>query len=146
MPWPQWMMEIVPAQAQMSLQSWHKAGNCFSNNFCSPFSQGAVVLGMHGIGCKRPKLAAVAAATVGLAKERHNPKGSMFAIGLKSEMLACGCPSSSILRSGKTTSVEGVVPIVHFIFAPLQTYTLPILTDSNHFCVNIHAVSAVNLQ
>jgi hypothetical protein len=37
---------------------------------------------MHGMGVKTPKAAAVAAATVGLAKDEHIPKGGTLTIGM----------------------------------------------------------------
>lgn len=60
----------------------NKAGWPFNKTSGFPGIHGTTVLGMHGMGCNRPKLAAVAAATVGLANERHIPNGAMFTIGL----------------------------------------------------------------
>ena len=49
--------------------------------------------GVHGAGVKAPDLAAVAAATAGLAIEPHIPKDGMFVSGTKSATLAAGVPA-----------------------------------------------------
>jgi len=55
----------------------------------------------------------LAAATVGLADEVHNPKGKTLVNGTWSSMLAAGFSSPPMSGKG-TTSVEGAVPIEHF--------------------------------
>jgi hypothetical protein len=47
----------------------------------TPGTQGATVAGMHGIGVSTPRAAAVAAATVGLARLEHKPNGRTFTKG-----------------------------------------------------------------
>ena len=59
----------------------NKAGWPFNKTSGLPGIHGTNVLGMQGMGCKRPRLAAVAAATVGLAKDLHSPNGAIFTIG-----------------------------------------------------------------
>ena len=61
----------------------------------APFIHGATVAGMHGMGVSTPSAAAVAAATVGLARLVHMPKGGMFAPGTMSVIAAAGLPSTS---------------------------------------------------
>ena len=79
-----------------------------------------VVTGMHGIGVRTPSAAEVAAATVGLDSDMHTPKGGMFAIGLKSMMLAKGLPDMTH-EAGGTTIVLGAAPKVHCRVAPIVT-------------------------
>jgi len=57
-----------------------------------PGTQGAGSTGTQGIGVNTPSAAAVAAATVGLAKDEHMPNGKTFNIGLLSMMFASGGP------------------------------------------------------
>jgi hypothetical protein len=75
---------------------------------------------MHGIGVSTPQAAEVAEATVGLANERHIPKVGMLTIGLLSNMLATGIPLI-VLVLGVTTRGAGVMPMLHFIMAPIHT-------------------------
>jgi hypothetical protein len=86
-----------------------------------PGVQGTTVLGIQGIGVKTPKAAAVAAATIGFAKDRHIPKGIIFIIGLLSIIFAAGLLSVKTLFKGKITKVPGASPKVHFNVAPLHT-------------------------
>ncbi|GGU51652.1 hypothetical protein GCM10009504_05420 [Pseudomonas laurentiana] len=48
----------------------------------APGVQGEAVAGMQGIGVSTPIAAEVAAETVGLAIDRHTPKGAILAMGL----------------------------------------------------------------
>ena len=75
------MNEIVPPQMQISFDELFSAGVPASNTVGAPGTQGAGVAGTQGIGVRTPNAAAVAAATVGLARLVHMPKGMMFAIG-----------------------------------------------------------------
>ena len=88
---------------------------------------GSAVAGTHGAGVNAPDLAAVAAATAGLAGELHIPNVLMFVIGMKSltvarstagtgEVATCGGP-------GTTVRGDAVVPISHIIWAPFATRT-----------------------
>ena len=51
-----------------------RAGKLPSRIVSSPGTQGAGVLGIHGMGVSTPKAAAVAAATVGFAGDMHMPR------------------------------------------------------------------------
>ena len=72
---------MTPAQLHMHLQVFCSPGIPRTSTVGEPGTQGAVVTGMHGMGVKTPKAAAVAAATMGLAKDWHSPKGGMFTMG-----------------------------------------------------------------
>jgi hypothetical protein len=86
----------------------------------APGAHGAGITGTHGIGVSVPKAAAVAAATVGFAKDEHIPNGMMFTSGLLSMMFASGVWVSTLL-TGKTTSELGAAPKLHCNVAPMQT-------------------------
>ena len=88
-----------------------------------PGAHGALVAGMQGMGVSAPSAAAVAAATIGLAKELHIPNGGMFNIGTWSMMLAEGAPDSTRF-AGSTLSVDGAAPNGHFSIAPEHTRLL----------------------
>ena len=85
-----------------------------------PGIQGAMVMGMHGMGVNAPKAAAVAAITMGLAIDWHIPKGMMFNNGLLSMMLASG---TLVITKfvGRTMSVPGAMPKLHLSMAPMHT-------------------------
>src|ERR1700722_13226900 len=87
----------------------------------APGVHGAAVAGMHGIGVNVPIAAAVAAATCGFAGLWHIPKGAMFTIGLKSMIVAADCWSPSDMMTGRTVRLDGDVPMLQFIWAPLTT-------------------------
>lgn len=91
-----------------------------SNTFGFPGTQGAMVIGIQGMGVKTPSAAAVAAATMGLAMLMHVPKGNTFINGLLSMMLAAGMVARTLFV-GKTTKLDGAAPNVHFNVAPMQT-------------------------
>jgi len=74
------------------------------------------------MGVKTPKAAAVADATVGLAKELHIPNGIMLTIGAKSIIVAAGVVANTRL-TGSTINVDGATPKLHCKLAPLQTRT-----------------------
>ena len=97
-----------------------RAGWLATSTVGEPGAQGAVVIGMHGIGVKTPKAAAVADATVGFAIEVHITKGIMFNIGTLSMMLAIGMLVFTIF-TGRTVIELGAVPKLHFSIAPLHT-------------------------
>ncbi len=72
------------------------------------------------MGVKTPNAAAVAAATAGFARDVHMMNGGMFANGALSMMFALGGPSLSTLGES-TISVDGPVPKLHCIIAPIHT-------------------------
>lgn len=114
---------MTPANTHMSFDVFNKAGFPAITTLGFPGIQGVGVLGMQGIGVNVPNAAAVAEATTGLANERHIPKGIMLTIGLWSIMFACGFLLFITLLTGNTFSVDGAKPMLHFIIAPLQTYS-----------------------
>src|SRR4051794_4381122 len=91
--WPANVNWITPAQMHISFDVLSSAGKLSSSTVGAPGTQGAGVFGMHGIGVSTPSAAAVAAATVGLARLWHAPNGLMFIIGTWSMML----PASMLL-------------------------------------------------
>lgn len=69
---------------------------------------------MQGIGVSMPIAAAVVAATVGLSRELHIPKGSMFTIGLLSMLFAIGVEGGIVVvLEGNTINVDGADPKAH---------------------------------
>ena len=74
----------------MSFELSVKAGMFPIKTVGEPGIQGAIVIGIQGIGVNTPKAAAVAAATIGLARDWHMPNGRTLTIGLLSIMLAAG--------------------------------------------------------
>jgi hypothetical protein len=85
-----------------------------------PGVQGAVVIGMHGIGVSTPRAEAVAAATSGLAGHMHIPKVEMFSIGTKSMMVAAPTPPA-VTMFGVGVRLAGTIPISHINIAPMTT-------------------------
>lgn len=73
---------MTPAHAHMHLHVLVSAGIFPRIMEGEPGIQGVGVLGIQGIGVSTPMAAAVAAATVGLAGERHIPNGRMFTMGI----------------------------------------------------------------
>jgi len=86
----------------------------------APGTHGAVVAGTQGTGVRTPAAAAVAVATAGLVGAEHMPKVGMFTSGLLSIIVAAGVPVRVRLTGG-TTSVDGAVPKLQIIDAPMQT-------------------------
>lgn len=86
----------------------------------APGDQG-VVTGIHGMGVRTPDAAAVAATTVGLARDEHMPKGGMLAIGAKSITLAANMPLMETgIPLGITINELGAAPKEHCRVAPIQ--------------------------
>ena len=113
---------MTPAQVHNNWLILSSAGAFPSITVGAPGTHGEGVFGMHGIGVRTPKAAAVAAATIGLAGLMHIPKGKMFTMGIWSFMFAAGIYSVfSIFGGGRTASVLGAMPIVHIICTPMHT-------------------------
>jgi hypothetical protein len=75
---------------------------------------------MQGMGVKAPKAAAVAAATAGLPRQLHMPKGATLATGAWSMMVAAGnAPAST--PAGITFSTDGAAPKLHIRAEPVVT-------------------------
>lgn len=96
------------------------AGIPRTNVLGAPGFQGPAGTGVHGIGVSTPNAAAVAAATVGFAKELHIPNGGTLVIGAISVIFAAGRPSA-VTRGSKTANVDGAAPNGHTIIAPAAT-------------------------
>jgi hypothetical protein len=73
------------------------------------------------MGVNTPMAAAVAAATCGLAIERHKPNGGIFTIGILSITLAAGMPSAMVRFLGSTVNLLGATPCEHSRLAPIVT-------------------------
>jgi hypothetical protein len=89
----------------------------------APGVQGVVTAGMHGAGVNAPALAAVAAATAGLAIAPHISNDGMFVSGAESSIVAAGVPTFTgvpvgVVASGTST---GGVAIEHEIVAAALT-------------------------
>lgn len=87
----------------------------------APGTQGAEVAGTQGMGVKTPIAAEVAEATVGFAMDLHTPKDGMFAMGLKSMVVAAGFLSIITICPGRMVSGAGAAPIEHWRSAPVVT-------------------------
>ena len=75
-------MLITPAQAHIRLAVLPRAGAFASRKVGGPPGiQGAMVTGWQGMGVSTPSAVAVAAATCGLARLMHMPKGGMLTKG-----------------------------------------------------------------
>ncbi len=96
----------------MHLDELFNAGILPISTVGEPGAHGAAVTGMHGIGVNAPSAAAVAEATVGLARDWHMPKGNMLTIGLLSIILAAGITLRTPL-AGSMTKLLGATPKLH---------------------------------
>ena len=104
----------------VSLLVMVRVGKFWVSTCALPGAQGATVLGMQGMGVSTPQAADVAEATDGLASDRHIPKVGMLTMGLLSMTLATGIPPIMEVR-GSTARGAGVIPMLHFIIAPMHT-------------------------
>ncbi len=118
---PGFVTVITPAQLHMSVHVTSTAGMLAMSTVAAPGVHGAAITGMQGIGVNTPSAAAVAEATVGLARLWHMPNGRMFAIGLLSMMLAAGLFSINTLFCGRTMRLLGAIPKLQVSVAPMAT-------------------------
>lgn len=103
---------MTPPKLHMHLEELFSAGKLEIRTVGEPGAHGAAVTGVHGIGVRTPRAAAVAEATAGLAIDWHMPNGAMFTNGLLSMMLAIGM--EVIVRlTGSTLSIPGASPNEH---------------------------------
>jgi len=72
---------MTPPHVHIKLDESLSAGILPIRKVGEPTTHGAAVAGMQGIGVRAPIAAAVAAATVGFARELHIPKGIIFTSG-----------------------------------------------------------------
>ncbi len=114
-------MVITPPYAQVRVQLLLRAGFPPIKTKGEPGVHGAGMTGMHGMGVSTPKAAAVAEATVGLAKELHVPKDIIFTIGTLSIVVASGIVFCTPL-AGRTFSTDVAAPNGHFNIAPDDTH------------------------
>jgi hypothetical protein len=121
--WPGIEKVMTPPYAQFAMHELLTAGLPPIITVGEPGDQGAGTTGMHGIGVRTPKAAAVAAATWGFAIDIHTPKGAMFIMGTLSMMLAAKTPPAWVMLTGRTVNVLGAAPKVHIIMAPLTICT-----------------------
>src|SRR5215470_12114385 len=112
---------MTPPQAHINLDWLLSAGMLPIRTVGDPGAHGAGMTGTQGMGVSTPRAAVVAAATVGLARELHTPKGGMLTIGTLSMMVAAGGPPASTRFAGSTTRLPGAAPKLHCIMAPMQT-------------------------
>jgi hypothetical protein len=78
---PGFTIVITPPQVHIHLELLLRAGKLLMWTVGEPGTQGAGMTGKQGIGVSTPRAAAVALATVGLAKDVHMPKGGILTIG-----------------------------------------------------------------
>jgi hypothetical protein len=79
--WPGTEMVMTPPQLHIQVEVLFKAFMLPIISMGDPGDHCWVVTGMHGIGVSTPNAAAVAAATMGLARQLHMPNGMMFTMG-----------------------------------------------------------------
>ena len=105
---------IIPPHWHMHIEELFSAGSPPISTVGEPGTHGEAVAGIQGIGVSTPIAAAVAAATVGLARELHIPKGNMFTMGLLSMIFAIGMEVEIVaVLDGSTINVDGATPKVH---------------------------------
>lgn len=109
----------TPAKAHMHVEPETRAGSPPIRVVGERGIQG-VSAGTHGIGVKTPKAAAVAVATVGLARLVHMPKVGMLT-GATQEMVAAGLLSISTFEAGSTSREAGAMPNEQITIAPMFT-------------------------
>src|SRR5512146_2705224 len=112
---------MTPAQLHMSVQVASTAGMLAMSTVAAPGVHGAAITGMHGIGVNTPRAAAVAEATVGLARLWHMPNGRTFTIGLLSMMFAAGLFSINTRFAGRTMRLLGAIPKMQVRVATMAT-------------------------
>jgi len=113
--------DICPPQLHISLHVSVKAGILPTFTVGEPGVHGEGVTGTQGWGVKTPIAADVAAATVGLDKVLHTPKGMMLTVGLLSIMVPTGLLPAITLFCGVMTRPLGAAPKVHVSCAPIVT-------------------------
>ena len=75
-------MVITPAHMHMRVEVLSRVGMSASSTVGAPGTQGATVIGIHGIGVRTPIAAAVAAATIGFAGDMHMANGMILTMGM----------------------------------------------------------------
>lgn len=113
-------MEITPPQAHIAFESLVRAGFPPMSKAGLPGAHGPVITGIQGMGVKAPMAAAVAAATVGLAREVQVPKGGILTMGIWSKTEARAMDDMT-LAAGSTFKTDGAAPKEHCMAAPPNT-------------------------
>jgi hypothetical protein len=109
---------ITPAQEHINVESLLSVGMLPMKTVGLPTIQGDIVMGIQGIGVSTPNAAAVAAATIGLARLMHVPNGRIFKNGTLSIMLAAGVgPMTQLV--GSTIKEDGAAPKEQLHSAPI---------------------------
>ena len=112
---------MTPPQVHINLQELFSAGLLPIITVGEPGVHGAVVTGIQGWGVSTPNAADVAAATCGLLKVVHMPKGITFFMGMLSMIVAAGTLLVVTRFSGVMTKALGATPKLQVACAPLQT-------------------------
>jgi hypothetical protein len=112
---------MSPPHRQLQLHESSRAGFPSRMTEGDPGDHEDTMLGTQGMGVRTPSAAAGAAATVGFARLVHMPNDAMLSMGSKSMTLAAGSPSTETRGLDVAVSVEGPMPNVHCISAPLHT-------------------------
>lgn len=110
-------MVITPPYAQMSCEELFSAGLFWTKTCGLPTIHVPVGAGMHGIGVSTPSAAAVAEATVGLARLEHTPKVGTLAMGAESLMVAAEVVASTLVVN--EMSEVGAAPKLQVAIAPV---------------------------
>jgi hypothetical protein len=111
---------MSPAYEQFNIQLASSIGMPPKKTEADPGLHGPAGAGMHGMGVRTPRAAAVAAATAGFARLIQTPKEGTFSIGMISVILpACMGPPTT--GGGRKVNVPGAAPIVHTAIAPVVT-------------------------
>jgi hypothetical protein len=106
----------------MHLPALWSAGTPSIRTDDAPGVHGAVVTGMHGCGVSTPKAAAVAAATCGLARLVHNPKGETLRSATWFRIDAAGLPPAVVATDGNIVRLDELVPSEQLSCALLTTW------------------------
>ncbi len=105
----------MPPYTHISELLSFSAGSFPTKTVGSPGIQGAGSTGTQGPGVP------VAMIKVGHKGDEHKQNGATFTYGLLSIMVAIGLLSVNTSLIGSTVSIEGAIPIVQVIIAPLET-------------------------
>ena len=111
-------MLISPAQAHIMVSQAPNAGKGPNITLGDPGAQGLTGTGTQGMGTRTPKAAAVAAATSGLAKLVHTPKGRIFTKGIIAIIVPAGV-GAIITGGGKNINGDGAAPMLQVAIVPI---------------------------
>ena len=109
----------VPPQAHWQVEVTSTQGMPPARAVTDPAVHGAPVAGTQGCGVSTPWAAVVAAATCGLPRLMHMPKGEMLVSGMVSAIVATGVVADTIGVS--TMRLLGAAPRVQVSVLPAVT-------------------------